>query len=63
MATTIITKNGSGAPLAGDLQVGELAIDLTNKKLYSKEYSLYSFLFSSVSFFWRIVIVTQRWSP
>jgi len=37
MATTIITKNGSGAPLAGDLQVGELAIDLTNKKLYSKE--------------------------
>ena len=37
MATTIITKNGSGAPAAGNLTEGELALDLTNKKLYSKE--------------------------
>lgn len=37
MATTIITKNGSGAPLAGDLTAGELAVDLTNKRLYSKD--------------------------
>ena len=37
MATTIITKNGSGAPVAGNLTEGELALDLTNKKLYSKQ--------------------------
>ena len=36
MATTIITKNGSGAPTDGDLNVGELAVDLTNKQLYTK---------------------------
>jgi hypothetical protein len=36
MATTIITKNGSGAPADGDLSVGELAVDLTNKRLYTK---------------------------
>ena len=39
MATTIITKNGSGAPVAGDLVQGELAVDLTNKTLYSKDSS------------------------
>ena len=36
MATTIITKNGSGAPVAGDLVQGELAVDLTNKEIYTK---------------------------
>ncbi len=35
--TTIITKNGSGAPSAGQLSQGELAVDLTNKELYSKD--------------------------
>ena len=39
MATTIITKNGSGAPAVGDLVQGELAVDLTNKTLYSKDSS------------------------
>ena len=39
MATTIITKNGSGAPATGDLVQGELAVDLTNKNLYSKDTS------------------------
>ena len=39
MATTIITKNGSGAPATGDLVQGELAVDLTNKTLYSKDSS------------------------
>lgn len=34
--TTIITKNGSGVPTAGDLETGELAVDLTNNKLYTK---------------------------
>ena len=34
--TTIITKNGSGAPTAGQLSEGELAVDLTNKELYTK---------------------------
>jgi len=34
--TTIITKNGSGAPTAGQLSQGELAVDLTNKELYTK---------------------------
>jgi hypothetical protein len=37
MATRIITKNGSGAPLASDLQQGELAVDLTNKRLYTED--------------------------
>jgi len=37
MPTTIITKNGSGAPADGDLSVGELAVDLTNKQLYTKD--------------------------
>ena len=35
--TTIITKHGSGAPAALDLSQGELAIDLTNKELYTKD--------------------------
>ena len=39
MATTIVTKNGSGAPAAGDLVQGELAVDLTNQTLYSKDSS------------------------
>lgn len=34
--TTIITKNGSGAPAIGNLQQGELAVDLTNKRLYTE---------------------------
>jgi len=34
--TTIITKNGSGVPTAGQLSEGELAVDLTNKELYTK---------------------------
>lgn len=34
--TTLITKNGSGAPDAVDLTAGELAVDLTNNRLYSK---------------------------
>ena len=37
MGTTIITKNGSGAPAADDLVAGELAVDLTNKRLYTKD--------------------------
>lgn len=37
MGTTIITKNGSGAPAASDLVAGELAVDLTNKRLYSED--------------------------
>ncbi len=37
MGTTIITKNGSGAPLASDLVAGELAVDLTNKRLYTED--------------------------
>ena len=35
MATKIITKNGSGVPANGQLDTGELAVDLTNYKLYS----------------------------
>ena len=38
-ATTIITKHGSGAPAVGDLVQGELAVDLTNQTLYSKDSS------------------------
>ena len=34
--TTIKLKNGSGAPLAGDLVQGEPALDLTNKRLYTE---------------------------
>ena len=37
MATTIVTKNGSGAPTASDLVAGELAVDLTNKRLYTED--------------------------
>jgi hypothetical protein len=37
MATTIVTKNGSGVPLDTDLVQGELAIDLENKRIYSKD--------------------------
>ena len=39
MATTIKLKNGSGAPLAGDLVQGEPAFDLTNKRLYTENAS------------------------
>jgi len=35
--TTIKLKNGSGAPLAGDLVVAEPALDLTNKRLYTED--------------------------
>ena len=35
MATTIITKHGTAAPVDGDLAQGELGVDLTNAKLYS----------------------------
>jgi hypothetical protein len=37
MPSTIITKNGSGAPLAADLVAGELAVDLTNGRLYTED--------------------------
>ena len=37
MATTIVTKSGSGAPTASDLVAGELAVDLTNKRLYTED--------------------------
>jgi hypothetical protein len=37
MATTIKLKNGSGAPLAGDLVAAEPAFDLTNKRLYTED--------------------------
>jgi hypothetical protein len=37
MATTIVTKNGSGAPTASDLVAGELAVDLTNGRLYTED--------------------------
>jgi len=37
MATTIVTKSGSGAPAASDLVAGELAVDLTNKRLYTED--------------------------
>ena len=37
MATTIVTKNGSGAPAASDLVAGELAVDLTNGRLYTED--------------------------
>ena len=35
MATTIITKYGSGAPTASDVVRGELAVDTTNGRLYT----------------------------
>lgn len=35
MATKIITKNGSGIPANGQLDTGELAIDLTNLRIYT----------------------------
>jgi len=37
MPTTIKIKNGSGAPTSSDLVQGELAIDLTNKRLYTED--------------------------
>ena len=37
MATTIVTKSGSGAPTASDLVAGELAVDLTNGRLYTED--------------------------
>lgn len=40
MPNTIILKKSSvagKAPVAGDLQVGELAVNLTDKKLFSKD--------------------------
>ena len=37
MATTIVTKNGSGAPTDSDLVAGELAVDLTNGRLYTDD--------------------------
>ena len=39
MPTTIKLKNGSGAPLATDLVQGEVALDLTNKRIYSENAS------------------------
>ena len=39
MPTTIITKNGSGEPSADKLTAGELAVDLSNKRLYTKDNS------------------------
>ena len=35
--TTIITKYGTGVPTAGDLETGELGIDLTGKVIYTKD--------------------------
>jgi len=37
MASTIITKYGSGAPLASDLVRGELAVDTENGRLYTED--------------------------
>ena len=37
MASRIITKKGSGAPLASDLVHGELAVDTVNKRLYTED--------------------------
>ena len=40
MASTIVTKNSSTAsavPVAGDLTKGELAVNVTDKKLYTKD--------------------------
>ena len=42
MASTIITKNSSTAtavPAVGDLQQGELAVNVTDKKVYTKDSS------------------------
>jgi len=36
MASRIITKKGSGTPLASDLVHGELAVDTVNKRLYTE---------------------------
>ena len=36
MATTIITKYGSGAPTASDVVRGELAVDTENGRLYTE---------------------------
>jgi hypothetical protein len=37
MATTIISKHGEDVPLDTDLVQGELAVDLKNKRIYSKD--------------------------
>jgi hypothetical protein len=37
MATRIVTKSGSGAPTTDDLIAGELAVDLTNGRLYTED--------------------------
>jgi hypothetical protein len=37
MATKIITKTGSGAPTTSEVDRGELAVDLTNKQLYTSD--------------------------
>jgi len=37
MASTIITKYGSGAPLASDVVRGELAVDTENGRLYTED--------------------------
>lgn len=50
MSSTIITKNSSTAsavPLAGDLVKGELAVNVTDKKLYSKDNAGTVFLLAS----------------
>ena len=39
MATTIVTKHGLGVPLDSDLVKGELAVDLQDRKIYSKNES------------------------
>ena len=39
MATTIVTKKGSGAPAASDLVEGELAVDTTHGRLYTENSS------------------------
>ncbi len=39
MATTIVTKKGSGAPAASDLVRGELAVDTENGRLYTENSS------------------------
>jgi len=37
MATKLITKNGTGAPTTGQVDTGELAVDTTNGRLYTKD--------------------------
>lgn len=52
MSSTIITKNSSTAsavPLAGDLVKGELAVNVTDRKIYTKDNSGSVVLVSSIS--------------